>query len=1376
MKKYLTLFISLFLFLFAPNKSLFAQCINADFSSGTLAGWTGTWGFGTFCITQPIPNPYQNAGLNQGANNQAPNAPPQKNHFIMTGGFDPVLVPWGYNLPVVYPGNTYSGRIGNTHADGDGESISYSFLVTANNCNFIYHYAVVIEQATDLTHSTAGSQPYFNIKMVDGGNNPITCAAYEVDGSTAPGIGGFTLIPAAVTGIDPVLFKPWTSVFIPLNAYIGQTVTITFTTRSCYPCTLGICCGGSHFSYAYIAAECSPLQIVSSSPTVCGGQNVTLSGPIGAATYLWSGPGVQAPLDSATVVINQPGHYTLTMTTFGDNPCTFSIDTIVPPSPSNPSANFSATSACAGSPITFNDLSSPAGSLTNWAWDFNNDGITDTTGQNVTHTFALPGNYPVKLTVTWPPCTADTIITVVVTALPASTFTVTTPVCAGVNSVITYIGGAPANATYTWNFDGGTIVSGSGQGPYQISWATSGTKNVTLTVTQGSCSSVLTTMQVIVNAAPVVGVSPDVVICTGGNTTLTATGATTYIWAPTTGLNPTTGSPVTATPASTTTYAVTGTTAGCTDSASVTVFVAPLPTSSFTTTSPVCALANSTITYTGNAPANASYTWNFAGGTVVSGSGQGPYQVNWSTAGTPQITLTVTVGTCVSPVTTVPVTVNPSPTVSVSPDVSICVGGSTTLTAAGGTTYVWAPVTGLNPTTGATVTANPVNTTTYAVTGTTAGCSDSASVTVTVTPAVTVTVNSPSFCQGGNAVLTAVPTILGGTYSWAPGGNNTPSITVSPNANASYTVTYSTIACGTANATSTVTVNPLPAVALTVENPLCGANTTGVILVNASGGAAPYLYSLNGAVGQLPDSFTTLTPGFYSVAVQDANGCSNADTISILSSTPVSVTLAAASGACGGNNGQIIATATGGQAPYQYSLNAAAYQPSNTFSNLAPGFYTVLVADATGCTATDTTTLPQGVPISVTISSDSVKCFGGAEGTVTASATGGLPPYQYSLNGGAYQVSNSFTVIIGTYTITVKDQTGCTATTASVTVYQPTPLAFDSIITTAVKCPGDKNGTIRVYASGGTQPYNYSCTQDFVNFEYATGISIIGLDTGFYHVVLSDDNGCTLTDTARVPNAVPDFYTITTDTTSCYGSQYHDGAIHITGLPLRNAGFRYSIDGTNFQTTEFDSLTAGLYNITAQDTNGCTTDIANVVVPEPLQGYASVLPGDTTLKLGQSIQLATSFWPYPSSVVNSYGWTPLPGLSCIDCANPVLTSYARENTYTVTVTYNGRCTADASITVIVLDNPEVFIPNSFTPNGDGNNDLFLVYGENIKTIELKIFNRWGELVFETKNQFQGWDGTYKGQLQNPAVFSYETTITLLDDKQVFRKGTITLVR
>ncbi|MDB5285013.1 MAG: hypothetical protein JWO06_4088, partial [Bacteroidota bacterium] len=569
---------------------------------------------------------------------------------------------------------------------------------------------------------------------------------------------------------------------------------------------------------------------------------------------------------------------------------------------------------------------------------------------------------------------------------------------------------------------------------------------------------------------------------------------------------------------------------------------------------------------------------------------------------------------------------------------------------------------------------------------------------------------------------------------------------------------------------------PLPTVALSKFGTTCGA-INGVINVLAGGGITPYQYSLNGGAYQLPDSFTNLSSATYAVAVKDGNGCVNADTISVSPSSAVSINPGSAILSCGAT-GTIVVNAVGGQTPYQYSLNGVNYQLSDSFNTVPIGFYTVQVQDAAGCTAHDTVTVGQGPVLSLVVAEQDVKCFAAADGYVFAIANGGVPSYQYSFNSESYQSADTFLTATGNYTVTVMDQAGCTAT-GSVQVNQPTQMVIDSIITTAVKCVGDKNGTITVYASGGTPPYNYSTTKDGANFDFATNGLIVNLDTGLYTVILSDGNGCTITDTASIPNAIPDFYTVTTDSTSCYGPEYHDGAIHVTPLvqSLPNSPFQYSLDSAAFQFSgDFPGLQAGLHDVVAMSVNGCKTDIPDIVVSEPAQAYVSILPGDTTLKLGQSIQLTTDFRPYALSTIVSYNWTPTLGLSCIDCPNPVLTSYARENTYTVTVTYNDHCTADASIKVIVLDNPEIFIPNSFTPNGDGNNDLFLIYGENIKTLNLKVFNRWGELVFESNSQWLGWDGTYKGVLQNPAVFVYEATITLLDNKKIFRKGSVTLLR
>ena len=293
---------------------------------------------------------------------------------------------------------------------------------------------------------------------------------------------------------------------------------------------------------------------------------------------------------------------------------------------------------------------------------------------------------------------------------------------------------------------------------------------------------------------------------------------------------------------------------------------------------------------------------------------------------------------------------------------------------------------------------------------------------------------------------------------------------------------------------------------------------------------------------------------------------------------------------------------------------------------------------------------------------------------------------------------------------------------------------------------------------------------------YQTGGTISGLDTGAYTVIIADSNGCEVGSTSFVPNAIPDAFNITTDSTSCFGAQYTDGAIHVLGLVAQNTPYQYKVDNSPFQFSgDFYNLSSGSHTIQVSNYNNCLTD-TSAIIGEPVEGFAQVLPKDTTMPLGEKIQLFSSFTNYPASSVVSYLWVPSVGLSCSDCPNPVVSSYSHINNYKLTITYNNGCQASDSSRIIVIGTPQVFVPNSFSPNGDGNNDLFLIYGENIKTVNLKVFNRWGELVFNSENQFLGWDGNYKGQAQQTGVYVYEAQVTFLDNTQTLRTGSITLIR
>ncbi|MGE0636799.1 MAG: PKD domain-containing protein [Bacteroidia bacterium] len=869
-KQILSLLSCFAILFFSFTKQVRSQCNNAGLESGNFTGWTGTWGDGVctqsllgICITT-APDPFQNSGLNQGTLNQAANATPERSHTIMSSGFDPIV--GGTTLPVVFPGGgSYSMRLGNAQAEDGGESISYSFNVTSSNCNFTYHYAVVLN---DGGHP-AGEQPYFQIRMYDGSNNLINCATYDVDGTTAPTIGGFLTAPGGE------LYKPWSSVFIPLNNYIGQNVRIEFVTRDCDAN------GGSHFAYAYLDATCSPLEIISSSPTVCGGQDVTLTAPAGAATYSWTGPGVTPPGNTQQATITLAGAYTVTMTTFGTVPCTFTLDTIIPGSPGNPVANFTATSACAGDPIQFSDASTPAGSITQWWWDFNGDNTPDATTQNPAFAFGSTGTYPVRLLISWPPCLDDTIINVTVISNPTSTFTTTSPVCAGIPSTITYTGSAPPNATYTWDFDGGNVVSGSGQGPYQISWLTGGTKDITLTVTVGSCSSPVSTEQVVVNPFPTINLTPDLDICEGESTTLTASGATTYSWLPATGLSSTSGASVTATPATTTNYTVTGTANGCNGTAAVTVTVNPYPTVTVTPlTTTVCAGVTTTLTAAGAS----AYTWSPATGLSAT--------TGTSVDATPLVTTTYTVtgdnNGCTASATA-DINIDPTPTLVLSPDVTICEGQTTTLTAGGtgANSYDWSPATGLSAITGASVDANPSSTITYTITAVGNVCNATGTIVVTVNPYPVINVSpaSATICEGETQTFTASGAVA---FTWSPGTGLSSTTDAVVDASPLTTITYEVIGSDAGcNDTIdvTLTVNPIPVTTVSPDVTICSGTSTPLV----AGGATTYVWSPTTGLSSGTNPNVTANPGTtttYTVTGTSNNCSSSADVTVTVNPTP----------------------------------------------------------------------------------------------------------------------------------------------------------------------------------------------------------------------------------------------------------------------------------------------------------------------------------------------------------------------------------------------------------------------------------------------------------------------------------------------------------
>lgn len=159
---------------------------------------------------------------------------------------------------------------------------------------------------------------------------------------------------------------------------------------------------------------------------------------------------------------------------------------------------------------------------------------------------------------------------------------------------------------------------------------------------------------------------------------------------------------------------------------------------------------------------------------------------------------------------------------------------------------------------------------------------------------------------------------------------------------------------------------------------------------------------------------------------------------------------------------------------------------------------------------------------------------------------------------------------------------------------------------------------------------------------------------------------------------------------------------------------------------------------------------------------------DTTINFGSSYQLNAGGG-------FNYSWTPSSGLDNINIPNPKAAP-SQTTTYTVSISDGAGCTSFRQVTITVLKDNAIFIPNTFSPNDDGKNDYLFVRGNNFSNIHFVIFDRWGEKIFETSNSLIGWDGTYKGEKVDPGVFTYVITISYSDKKSVSQAGTITLVR
>ncbi len=387
-----------------------------------------------------------------------------------------------------------------------------------------------------------------------------------------------------------------------------------------------------------------------------------------------------------------------------------------------------------------------------------------------------------------------------------------------------------------------------------------------------------------------------------------------------------------------------------------------------------------------------------------------------------------------------------------------------------------------------------------------------------------------------------------------------------------------------------ITVNPSPTVAATATDANCNA-ADGSITATATGGSGSgYQYSIDGGTTfQGSGSFTGLTPGTYTIIVEDSNGCQGQTTVTVnANNAPITVTATPTDENCGQSDGTITITATGAT---QFSINAGiTFQGSNTFTGLTAGTYDIVVEDANGCTGTTTVTV-NGSNNSPTISNTAgtdENC-GNSDGTITITASGGTGALEYSIDGTNWQSGNSFTGLsAGTYTVYVRDVNGCQGTDM-ITLTNVGGPVITNVAATDVTCNGAGDGTITVTATTGSGTLTYSI--DGTN--YTSSNAFTGLAANTYTVYV-DNGACITTDGPHVinePTAVVHSATVTN--AGCT----NNGQIVVTATGGTGA-YQYSIDGgTNYQTSgTFTGLAAQTYQVIAMDSDGCLSIVSTETV------------------------------------------------------------------------------------------------------------------------------------------------------------------------------------
>ncbi len=833
------------------------------------------------------------------------------------------------------------------------------------------------------------------------------------------------------------------------------------------------------------------------------------------------------------------------------------------------------------------------------------------------------------------------------------------------------------------------------------------------------------------------------VMCASQPATLTVTGAANYIWAPPATLSSSTGSAVVANPAGTTVYTISATVGSCpTKTITSTVTVNPNPVVTVNSET-VCASGSATLTATGAA----SYTWSPGTG-LSSTTGS---LVSANPGSTTVYTVTGNSGACSVTPGTATVTILSSPILAAIGSQTICSGSSTTLTASGATNYTWSPGTGLSSTTGSTVLANPATTNVYTISGDNGTCTAlPVTFTVTVITTPTLSVNSATVCSGGSVTLTAT----GATgYTWvnvstlSSGTGNT--VIANPLSTTVYTLSGSIASCSATPVPATVTVLPNPSITINSAS-IC---TSGFATLIAAG-AANYTWSPSATLSSSTGNSVTANP--LTTTVYTVTGSlgvcpvtAGTATVTVFLNSVIAVN---SQTICSGSSATLTASGT-----TNYTWSPGTGLSSTTGSTVLANPATTTVYTISGDNGT-CTALPVTFTVTVittpTLSVNSATVCAGRVVVLTANGAASYswnPATNLNISSGNIVTATPAGTTVYTVTGTVNTCSAIAESTVTVIPFQSAAFTY----TSSKYCQ----------AAGNTLPV------------------ITGVAGGVFTGLPAGLSLNPITGLITLSTSTQNSYTVSYSTTgNCTDTQFF--TLNINPTPSLIVNSRSICAGETTTLTATATIPGGNYHWMPGNTNGTgliVSPLANIIYT-----VTYILNGCT---VGETLPVTVNSLPDASVVSSSGLGTTTEGEDIVLTAsgmgtyawntgstgNTLKVQPTENSNYCVTVTNSFGCKNSACITIHIDKESTLYVPNVFTPNGDGLNDVFNIPYSNITEFNIKLFNRWGEQLFQSGDIEKSWDGTFGGKEVSDGVYVYVITAKGTDKIEYNKRGHVTVL-